>query len=81
MGGSELRRVQQVAGEKQPLKQLAADLSLDKQLLPDVLKQPTEARTARHPAPALERRFSAPSGVSEVGEKVARGEISALGGE
>jgi putative transposase len=44
-----LRRLKQVEAENQHLKQLVADLSLDK-LLQDVLTQPFEARAARHAA-------------------------------
>jgi len=46
LGVPELRRLKQLEKETQPLKQLVADLSLDKQMLQDVLKQPFEARAA-----------------------------------
>ena len=46
LGVPELRRLKQLEEENQLLKQLVADLSLDKQLLQDVLKQPSEARAA-----------------------------------
>jgi putative transposase len=39
LGVPELRRLKQLEEEKLPLKQLVADLSLDKQLLQDVLKK------------------------------------------
>ena len=45
-GVPELRRLKQLEEEDQPLKQFVAGLSLDKQLLQDVLKQPSEARAA-----------------------------------
>jgi len=53
LGVPELRRLKQVAEENQHLKQLVAALSLDKQMLQDVLHQPSEARTARHAAQHL----------------------------
>jgi putative transposase len=42
---SELRRVKQVDEENRRLKKLVADLSLDKQILQDVLAKRSKART------------------------------------
>jgi putative transposase len=42
----ELRRLKQLEEENQHLKQLVADLSLDKQMLQDVLKKSSEAYAA-----------------------------------
>jgi len=53
LGVPELRRLKQSEEENQQLKQLVADLSLDKQMLQDVLKQPFKARAARHAAQHL----------------------------
>lgn len=39
MGVTELRRLRQLEGENQRLKRLVADLSLDKEMLQEVLKQ------------------------------------------
>lgn len=39
LGGSELRRLKQLEEENRQLKKLVADLSLDKQMLQDVLKK------------------------------------------
>ncbi|MNI95102.1 Transposase [compost metagenome] len=39
LGTSELRRLRQLEEENQKLKQLVADLSLDKQMLQDILKK------------------------------------------
>lgn len=39
MGTSELRRLRQLEEENQQLKKLVADLSLDKQMLQDVIKK------------------------------------------
>jgi putative transposase len=39
MGVSELRKLQQLEEENQQLKKLVADLSLDKQMLQDVIKK------------------------------------------
>jgi putative transposase len=57
LGVPELRRLRQLEEENQPLKQLVADLSLDKQLLQDVLKQPSEARAASPRGPTPYRRL------------------------
>ena len=43
MGVAELRRLKQLGQENKQLKQLVADLSLDKQMLQDVLKKSPEA--------------------------------------
>ncbi len=58
LGVPELRRLKQVEEENQPLKQLVADLSLDKQMLQDVLKQPSEARAASARGATLNRRLA-----------------------
>ena len=50
LGVPELRRLKQLEEENQQLKQLVADLSLDKQMLQDVLKKSSEARAASHAA-------------------------------
>jgi putative transposase len=39
LGTSELRRLRQLEDENAPLKQVVADLTLDKQMLQDVLKK------------------------------------------
>lgn len=39
LGTNELRKLRQLEEENRPLKQLVADLSLDKQMLQDVLKK------------------------------------------
>jgi len=43
MGVSELRRLRQLEEENRMLKKLVADLSLDKQMLQDVIKKSSEA--------------------------------------
>jgi putative transposase len=50
LGVPKLRWLKQLEEETQHLKQLVADLSLDKQLLQDVLKKSSEARAASHAA-------------------------------
>jgi putative transposase len=45
LGVAELRRLRQLEEENAQLKKLVADLSLDKQMLQDVLKKSTEALT------------------------------------
>jgi hypothetical protein len=52
LGGAETAAVEAIE-ENQPLKQLVADLSLDKRMLQDVLKQRFEARAASHAAQHL----------------------------
>ncbi len=47
MGVSELRRLRQLEEEKRQLKQLVADLSLDKVMLQDVLQKSSEANAAQ----------------------------------
>ena len=42
LGVSELRRLRQLEEENRQLKQLVADLSLDKQMLQDVIKKSSE---------------------------------------
>jgi putative transposase len=44
LGTAELRRLRQLEGEDQELKRLAADLSLDKRMLQDVLARRLRAR-------------------------------------
>ena len=46
LGISELRRLRQLEEENTKLKQIVADLSLDKQMLQDVLKKSAKAYTA-----------------------------------
>jgi|SRR5690606_12381454 len=48
LGVSELRRLRQLEEENVQLKKLVADLSLDKQMLQDVLKKSIEARPAQN---------------------------------
>lgn len=43
MGAGDLRKLRQLEEENQHLKQLEADLSMDKQLLQDVLKKSSKA--------------------------------------
>ena len=57
LGVPELRRLKQLEEENQHLKQLAADLSLDKQMLQDVLKKKSEARAASARGSPLNRRL------------------------
>lgn len=47
LGVAELRRLRQLEEENAQLKKLVADLSLDKQMLQDVLKKSTETRPAQ----------------------------------
>ena len=47
MGTNELRRLRQLEDENRHLKQLVADLSLDKQMLQDVLKKSCETGCAK----------------------------------
>ena len=46
MGVSELRRLKQLEEENRQLKQLVADLSLDKQMLQDVIKKSFDGAAA-----------------------------------
>ncbi len=57
LGVPELRRLKQLEEENQHLKQLVADLSLDKQMLQDVLKQRSKARAASSRGPTPHRRL------------------------
>jgi putative transposase len=59
LGVPELRRLKQLEEENQHLKQLVADLSLDKQMLQDVLKKSFEARAASARGSTPPRRISA----------------------
>ncbi len=43
MGVTELRRLRQLEDENQRLKRLVADLSLDKEMLQDVIRKSSEA--------------------------------------
>jgi len=54
----ELRRLKQLEEENQQLKQLVADLSLDKQMFQDVLKKSSEARAASARGSTPHRRLS-----------------------
>lgn len=45
LGVSELRKLKQLEEENMKLKQIVADLSLDKQMLQDVLKKSFESRS------------------------------------
>ncbi len=58
LGISELRQLRQLQEENSKLKQIVADLSLDKQMLQDVLKKSFEGspveRTGRRPAKRLQ---------------------------
>ena len=58
LGVPELRRLKQPEEENQPLQQLVADLSLDKQMLQDVLKQCFKARAASARGSIPPRRVS-----------------------
>jgi putative transposase len=57
LGVPELRRLRQLEEENQQLKQLVADLSLDKQMLQDVLKKSSKARAASPRGPTPYRRL------------------------
>lgn len=57
LGVPELRRLKQLEEENQHLKQLVADLSLDKQMLQDVLKKSFKARAASARGSTLNRRL------------------------
>ncbi len=46
MGVTELRRLRQLEEENQRLKRLVADLSLDKEMLQEVIKKSSEAGSA-----------------------------------
>ena len=73
--GCELRRLKQLEEEKQQLKQLVADLSLDKQMLQDVLKKTFEARAAPARGSTLNRRLPhlGPAGLP--GHRLATGQL------
>jgi putative transposase len=58
LGVPELRRLRQLEEENQHHKQLVADLSLDKQMLQDVLKKSFEARAASPRGSTPYRRLS-----------------------
>lgn len=47
LGVSELRRLRQLEEENNKLKQMVADLSLDKQMLQDVLKKSSQGQSAK----------------------------------
>ena len=51
MGVAELRRLKQLEDENRKLKQLVADLTLDKHMLQDVLKKSGETGTATTDGP------------------------------
>jgi putative transposase len=50
LGVNELRRLRQLEDENNRLKQIVADLTLDKQMLQDVLKKTLESTAATHPS-------------------------------
>ena len=54
-GVAEVRRLRVLEEEHRKLKQLVADLSLDKQMLQDVLRKSTEASSTAAPGPATFR--------------------------
>lgn len=54
MGVSELRRLRQLKEENRKLKQLVADLSLDKVMLQDVLKKSFKVNAAQSDRSPLE---------------------------
>lgn len=47
LGSSDLRRLRQLEEKNVQLKKLVADLSLDKQILQDIVKKSIEARSAK----------------------------------
>ena len=49
LGVAELRRLRQLEDENNRLKQIVADLTLDKQMLQDVLKKVLESTAVAHP--------------------------------
>lgn len=66
LGVSELRKLKQLEEENRHLKQLVADLSLDKQMLQDVLKKSFEASPAQGAGLRIADRLPGfhPSGLS-----------------
>jgi putative transposase len=60
LGVSELRKLRQLEEENQQLKKLVADLSLDKQMLQDVLKKSFKARPIEGLGQILNNRLSSP---------------------
>ena len=58
LGVAELRRVRQLEEENRRLKQVVADLTLDKQMLQEVLQKRSEARQAVHDRPRAARSVS-----------------------
>ena len=75
LGVPELRLLQQLEEENQQLKQLVADLSLDKQMLQDVLKKSSEARAASAGGSILNRRLPHLSPPGLLGHWLAAGPI------
>lgn len=57
LGVCELRRLKQLEEENRQLKQIVADLSLDKQMLQDVLKKSFEASTKDKRRQRVNRRL------------------------
>lgn len=53
LGPAELRRLRQLEEENARLKQIVADLTLDKQMLQDVLKKSSEVPAAARVGPAV----------------------------
>src|SRR3979490_372419 len=74
LGPDELRRLRQLEEENSRLKQIVADLTLDKQMLQDVLKKSFKEQTA----PAAGRKLT--GGLSGIGATGLRGGVvGALG--
>jgi putative transposase len=67
LGAAELRRLRQLEDENARLKQIVADLTLDKQMLQDVLK-----KSSKEPAAKIAGRNAA-GGLSRVGAQSMRG--------
>ena len=57
LGVTELRKLRQLEEENSQLKKLVADLSLDKQMLQDVLKKSFKARPIEGPGQKLNQRL------------------------
>lgn len=58
LGVSELRRLKQMEEENSRLKQIVADLTLDKQMLQDVLKKSFKAKTVEGTSCQFNQRLS-----------------------
>jgi putative transposase len=57
LGVSELRELRQLKEENSKLKQMVADLSLDKQMLQDVIKKSFEASAKESAGPGIDHRL------------------------